>query len=133
MSKSLTAKIKHCIKLIFYCNVNDHLKYFLLIIKQSMKYDYTEVFNQVGYIINMFVPELYKSDIFKNEHIISTFDDCAESVAGFEKYTKLCNIRMNNLLFDFLQKINPKVIILMYNQIIKSILVIVILLSFNYF
>ena len=55
------------------------------------------VFDQVGFIINEYVPELYRSDVFKNTHILTIVDDEIKlSIEGFEKYVNLKNLDMEN-------------------------------------
>lgn len=56
------------------------------------------VFDQVGYIINQYVQEMYKSDIFKETYIISIVDNNLMTVEGFEKYTRLKKLEMKYLI-----------------------------------
>jgi len=62
------------------------------LVKISIK----RVFDQVGYIINKYVPELYKSNLFKDSHIIEIVEnDIMASTKGFEKYVNLKYLTMN--------------------------------------
>jgi len=54
------------------------------------------VFDQVGYIINGYVPELYKFSMFKRSHILSIDDDTSQSISHFKKYINLKKIKMDN-------------------------------------
>lgn len=47
------------------------------------------IFEQVGYIINQYVPEIYQFELFKNQHIIAITDHTLKSVQGFDKYINL--------------------------------------------
>ncbi len=54
------------------------------------------VFDQVGYIINQYVPELYKCKIFKDLHIMHVVDDDEmETLEGFECFDNLKKITLN--------------------------------------
>ena len=55
-----------------------------------------DVFDQVGYIINQYVPELYKFYLFKGTHIISIIDEDSKHAQGFEKYTNLKYLVMDS-------------------------------------
>lgn len=59
-----------------------------------------EVFNCVGYIINEYVPNMYKCDLFKDTHILSIVDEQVESIVGFEKYTNLKKIKISKFNSD---------------------------------
>src|SRR5258708_18889424 len=53
------------------------------------------IFDQVGYVINQYVPELYGFELFKDTHILWIYDDSLESLDGFEKYVNLTSIRLH--------------------------------------
>ncbi len=48
-----------------------------------------DIFDQVGYIINQYVPELYKFEMFREKHIIYIIDEDSKKAQGFEKYINL--------------------------------------------
>jgi hypothetical protein len=57
----------------------------------------TDIFDQVGYIINEYVPELYQLDLFKNTHILSIIDtQIKSSIEDFKKYVNLKNLDLKN-------------------------------------
>src|SRR5438552_2548767 len=66
----------------------------IALIISSMK----QVFSQVVYLINEYVPALYKFNMFSYSHIISISDASysSESIKYFKKYTNLKKIKMNN-------------------------------------
>lgn len=49
-----------------------------------------QVFNQVGSVINEYVPELYESDMFYNENIIAIVANTAKSFSRYKNLKKLC-------------------------------------------
>jgi hypothetical protein len=59
------------------------------------------VFNQVGYIINQYVPEMYKLKLFNNSHIIWINDDNSITLEGFEKYFNLKKLRMDKFVGSY--------------------------------
>src|SRR5438105_13455581 len=52
------------------------------------------LFEQLGHLVNEYVPELYRSEIFKHKQIYSIEDKKAKSIDGFEKYINLRRIVM---------------------------------------
>ncbi len=66
------------------------------------------VFDQVGYIINQYVPELYKFEMFQNTHIIEIIDHESTSIQGFEKYINLKYLTMSKFNDDLTPLINTQ-------------------------